>query len=312
MSVLRTCLITGGAGNLACQLSWRLASRFDEIVLCDLAQSPVTVVPANVKYKHCDLVDQAGVACLIAEHRPNVIFHLASLLSASCEHDLGRAWNVNTTATLGLFESCLANGVGTVVFPSSLATYGGQLADPLEEDAPQWPDSLYGVTKVACERLGLYFHRRQGLDFRCLRLPAVISRFAPTGAASAYSSRAFIESVECGRFTFPVRPSTQVSLIYVEDALEALVRLAIAPAERLSRRVYNIQAISPSAQDIADCIRHRLCAARLDFNPDPVAVRLIESWPRRLQDGSARHDWQWGPQFDLQGMADHFLHELKK
>lgn len=303
-------MITGGAGNLACQLSWRLTGHFDELVLVDLARQPVAPTAPTATYEQGDLLDEPRMTELLRRHRPRAIVHLASLLSGSCEQDRRRGWQINCDGMFGLIELALAERVETLLFPSSLAAYGGTLADPLPEDAPQWPDGIYGVTKLACERLGVYYHRRHGLDFRCLRLPIVVSRFAPAGAASAFASRAFVESVASGGFTFRVRRETRASLIYVEDALDALIGLLVARADRLARRVYNIQAISPSAGEIATAIAERLPEARLTFDPDPAVADLIESWPRRLVDDSARHDWDWLPRFDLAGLADHFLHSL--
>ncbi len=160
-----TCLITGGAGNLACQLSWRLAERFDRLVLSDLAPAPVAAVPEHVVYQQGDLIDEPALAALVAREKPSLVIHLGSLLSGSCEFDRRRAWQVNTTAMVALLEACLASGVPKMMFPSSMASYGGELPDVLTDDTPQWPDGLYGVTKLACERLGVYYQRRHGIDF---------------------------------------------------------------------------------------------------------------------------------------------------
>ena len=258
------------------------------------------------------MLDESALRALFARHRPNVVVHLASLLSGSCESDRRLAWRVNCDATLGLLELSLEYGVQTFLFPSSIASYGGQLPNPLPEDAAQWPDGLYGVTKIAGERLGVYYQRAHGLDFRSVRLPIVVSRHAPPGAASAYASRAFIEAAQHGRFAFPVRPRACVSLVYVEDALEALVRLLEASPERLSRRVYNVQGISPTAQEIAAAIQARLPHVELSFDPHPVQADLVECWPQTVVDASARHDWGWRPRFDLETLADHFLEELQR
>jgi threonine 3-dehydrogenase len=308
----RTCLITGGAGNLACQLTWRLASKFDRLLLVDRAACPVAATAPAAEYATADVLDEPALKALLARHRPTAIVHLASLLSGSCEHDRRLAWRVNCDAMVGLLELSLEYGVKTFLFPSSVASYGGQLPDPLPEDAAQWPDGLYGVTKIAGERLGVYYQRAHGFDFRSLRLPIVVSRYAPPGAASAYASRAFIEAVEQGRFAFPVRPRACVSLMYVQDALTALADLLEAPEEGLSRRVYNVQSISPTAQEIATAIQARLPHVELSFDPHPIQADLVERWPRTVVDASARHDWGWQPRFDLETLADHFLEELQR
>ena len=108
---------------------------------------------------------------------------------------------------------------------------------------------MYGVTKMAAERLGCYYHEKHGLDFRCLRLPITVSRHAPAGAASALASHAFIEAGRRGRFTFTARPDKPLAVIYVRDVLRAFVGLLAAPAAGLSCRVYNIagMTVTPSS-----------------------------------------------------------------
>jgi threonine 3-dehydrogenase len=310
-SVSGTYLITGGAGNLACQLTHRLAQRGCRVVLVDVAPKPVAAIAENCRYVQGDLAVPGAIGRIIAEHQPEVVIHFASLLSGSSESNRPLAWTVNMDAAFALFEAALEAGVRQVFFPSSVAAYGGSLPDPVPEDHPQWPTGLYGVTKLAVERLGTYYHAKHGLDFRAIRVPVVISRFAPSGAASAYASRAFVEAVCDGRFVFKVRPQTRPSLIYVKDVLRAILMLLDAPGERLTRRVYNIQALSPTAQQIAAAIRDRLPDARLTFEPDPEVTALIESWPIRFDDAAARRDWGWQPQYDLPALADDFLGELR-
>lgn len=303
--------ITGGAGNLACQLSHLLAPDAGQIVLFDLAPRPVVQPCAGSVYIQGDLTHPDTLRSLLATHRPTIIVHLASLLSGSTEQDRPRGWQVNADGTFALLEAALAANVSTVFFPSSLASYGGKLPDPLPEDYAQWPTGLYGVTKVAGERLGVYFHERHGLDFRCLRLPVVISRHAAAGAVSGYSSRAFVEAAQSGRYAFPVTPTTRVSTVYVRDALAGIAALLRAPAKSLSQRVYNIHGLAPSADEIAGTIRTRLPQAELHFAPDPALTALLDSWPARIVDDTARRDWGWQPEWTLERLADDMLRELR-
>ncbi|HLJ10001.1 MAG TPA: NAD-dependent epimerase/dehydratase family protein [Planctomycetaceae bacterium] len=307
---MSSCLITGGAGNLACQLSRVLSERHEKLILVDIAEAPRERLPGNAIYERADLSDEVQVRDAIETHRPGAVIHLASLLSGGCEEDRVRAWRVNCNGTFALFESALEHRVGTVLFTSSVAAFGGELPDPLPEDAPQWPDGLYGVTKMTCERLGVYFHRQHGLDFRCVRLPITISRFAAPGAASSFASHAFIESARHKRFTFRVAPETRLSLIYVQDSIAAMASLLAAPAERLTRRAYSLHAMTVTPREIAAAILKRLPEARITFEPDPAIARLVASWPGAMHDSRARADWGWKPQFDLDQTAKHILDEL--
>jgi len=209
--------------------------------------------------------------------------------------------------TFGLFEAALRHGRPTVLFASSVAAFGGRLPAVLTDDTPQWPVTLYGVTKMAAERLGCYYHEKHGLDFRCVRLPITVSRHAPAGAASAIASHAFLAAARDGRFTFTARPETPLALIYVRDVLRGFASLLAAPAAGLSQRVYNIAGMTTTPEEIAAAIRRRLPDAVLDFEPDDAVDRVLASWPGAIDDSTARRDWHWRPEWDLERMADDFL-----
>jgi threonine 3-dehydrogenase len=267
---------------------------------------------ANAEFERGDLLDADQLDALFAKVRPTCVIHLASLLSGSCEQDRTRGWRVNMDGSFALLEAALRHNRPTVLFASSLAAYGGRLPDVLTDDTPQWPESLYGVTKMAIERLGAYYHRRHGLDFRCLRLPIIVSRFAPAGAASALASRAFIEAAHQGKFTFRAPAGTRLALLYVYDVLRAFAGLLAAPSNQLSSRVYNIAAMTVTAREIAEAIQRRLPRAALHFEPDATVAALLASWPSGIDDQSARRDWDWLPEFNLEQMADDFLGRLKE
>ena len=307
---MTTCLVTGGAGNLACQLTWPLAERFDRVVLVDVAARPVGPIAPAAVFERGDLLDGAGLDAVFARHAPAAVIHLASLLSGSCEQDRGRAWSVNMDATFGLFEAVLRHGRPTLLFASSVATFGGPAPAVLVDETPQWPATLYGVTKLAVERLGHYYHAKHALDFRCLRLPTTVSRHAPPGAASAVASRVFVETARTGRFTCTARPDTRLALIYVRDVLRACLGLLAADDSWLSRRVYNIAGFTATPADLAAAIRHRLPEAVIDFAPDDAVDRVLAGWPGEIDDATARRDWHWRPEWDLERMADDFLAAL--
>lgn len=309
---MATCLITGGGGNLACQLTWTLSQQFKRIVLLDIATAPVGGVAPNADFERADLLDTKLLDEVFGRIRPTTVIHLASLLSGSCEENRLRGWQINADGTFALFETAIRHKCPTVLFASSIAAFGGNLPDLLNDGTPQWPDGLYGVTKMAAERLGVYYHRRHGVDFRCLRLPTTVSRYAPSGAISAIASHAFIEAVQNGKYTFHSHPDTRLALIYIADVLRAFALLLDAQTSRLSQRVYNIGAMSITPLQIADAIHRRLPKARLSFNPEEPVATLLASWPGVMDDNAARRDWGWSPEFDLERMADDFISELQR
>ena len=143
-------LVTGAAGNLARQLIDELVSRGKQTLGIDLVPAPAGQAG---NWRQMDITHRESLAGLLAEFQPECILHMASLLSMSSAADPPRAWKVNASAAVALMELAVEHGVQRFFFPSTSATYGGALPDPLPEDHPQWPDNIYGATKVAVERV---------------------------------------------------------------------------------------------------------------------------------------------------------------
>ena len=297
-------LVTGAAGNLARQLVEELASRGKETFGIDLAPEPAGF---DGNWLQIDVTDHASLSRLLGEFRPQCILHMASLLSMSSAADPRRAWEVNASAAVALMELAVEHGVQRFFFPSTSATYGGALPDPLPEDNPQWPDNIYGATKVAVERVGTYFALSRGLDFRSVRLPVVASPFAPPAAVSAYASHVFAAAARGEPFTFPVAPEVAVSVIYVRDVTLGILQLAEAPEEPLTRRVYNLHGFAASAGDLAQAAAQRAPGFRYRFEPADLPTRILSVQPSVYADASARRDWGWQPRFDLPATADDLL-----
>ena len=299
-------LIFGGAGSIGSRLAAALVTRGDEVLSLDVSADPVvpSAAFARVDARIGSVQDAAAVDEVVAEFRPDVIFHLAAILSGLAETDSELAWRVNVDGTRHVLEAARRFGTPKVVFTSTVATYGAGLPEPITEDVPQWPSGLYGVTKVLGERLGVYYHQRFGLDFRAVRLAAMVAPTAPAGgAASAFVCDLFVNAVREGGYDLYVYPNTRVPIVWVDDVVGALQLLCDADEANLSRRVYHIIGAGPSVQELVDAVQARLPHARLRFEIDPVRADIVESWPSRMDDSAARADWGWEPRFDLERMT---------
>jgi threonine 3-dehydrogenase len=299
-------LITGGAGNIACQLTHRLPSS-SEILLTDIAEQPLSTPSENSRFQVSSICDDQAVAKCIETFQPDVILHFASLLSGQSEADRKTAWNVNMQGTFSLLEAAVTHHVERVIFPSSLASFGSPLPDPLPEDFPQWPRGFYGFTKASVERMGFYYRETHGLDFRAIRLPIIVSPYPSPGAASSYASNMFIDTVLQRPVILKVRSTSNPSLMYIDDCLHAINLLTHADRAVLTRSSYNLYSCNPSAREIAKAIEQNLPACTIDFSTDDKIADLIDSWPREIDDSSARSDWGWAPKFDLAEMTTHFI-----
>jgi len=299
---MKKVLITGGNGNLGHLVAQRLAAGGVEIVRFDLPGTKKDGPGAEVTG---DIRDAAFMREVFDAHQPDAIIHLASLLSGSSEADLDATWEINATASFNLMRLAQDRQLpGPFVFASTIGTYGPNAIDPLPEDTEQWPDGFYGATKVAVERMGVYFKANHGLDFRCLRLPLVFSPFAPTSAVTAYPSHAFKAAAEGRPFTFPVSRDTGMSTMFLNDVVRSIAEIALADGYRLTMHAYNLHSFFASAGDVEDAIKSRWQGFQCTYDPHPVLDARMREKPKVIIDESAARDWDWAPEYDFQKSAE--------
>ena len=308
-------LITGAGGQIGGDLVDTLARRGHDIIATDVAVQPDRVAPsAKVAWHHLDVTDPSGVLGLFRQTRPNRVFHLAAILSARGEEIPQMTYRVNELGTYNVLEACRESGVSQLIFTSSIAVFGPDthVMDSTPDDAPRHPTTMYGVNKASGELLGSYYHKRYGFDFRAVRFPGLISAAMPGGGTSDYALFMYVDAVRIGAYEAFCRPDTVIPLMYMPDALRGLVELSEAEESRLSRRVYNIAAFSPRADEIATSVTRRVESAKITFRVDPRRQAILDSWPRVLDDSNARRDWGWAPEFDLEQMSDDLVPRIRE
>lgn len=309
-NITTTALITGGNGNLGRLVADRLLKLGQSVVKFDIPGTEPDSIRDNEEVVIGDIRDTDLLSETISTHQIGAIYHLASLLSGSSEADLVDAWEINATSSLKLMKLAVEAGVDKFFFASTFATYGEVNLDPMPQDYPQWPENMYGVTKVAVERLGVYFKRKHRLDFRCLRFPLVVSPNAPRTAVTAFPSHAFKAACAGERFIFPVSETTGVSTIFLDDVVDSIVKFTAADPARLTRHAYSLHAYFLSAGMVADAIRQRFPDFEYSFEPIENVEQLLSGWPDVIDDQVAREDWGWAPAFDLARSADRMVELL--
>jgi nucleoside-diphosphate-sugar epimerase len=171
---------------------------------------------------------------------------------------------------------------------------------------------MYGVTKVAGELLCDYYHTRYGLDTRGLRFPGLISYVAPPGGGTTdYAVDIFYHAIERGRYTCFLDEDTQLDMMYMPDAIRAAIEVMEADAARLQHRnAFNVTAMQFSPAVLAAAIARHVPGFTIDYDVDPVRQRIADSWPKRLDDGAARAEWGWSPEYGLEAMVTDMLAHL--
>ena len=256
-----------------------------------------------------DVRDRGAIASLLDAFKPDTVMHLAGILSARGEANPQQLWETNMGGLYNMLEVARERGC-SVFFPSSIAAFGPNTpADNTPQDTIQRPTTIYGVSKVAGELLCDYYHLKYGVDARGLRFPGLISYEAlPGGGTTDYAVHIYYEARARGRYTSYIAAGSYMDMMYMPDALDAVVRLMEAdPAKLRHRSAFNISAMSFDPEGIVASIRKVLPDFELDYDVDPERQAIADSWPNSLDCSAAREEWGFAPRYDLDAMTRDML-----
>lgn len=306
-----TILVTGALGQIGSELVPALRARYgaDNVIATDLKVLPPSGAAALAPYGHLDCTEANQLHEAVRRYDVGTIYHLAALLSASAEAAPQLAWSVNMSGLYNVLE--VARGYGCqVFFPSSIGAFGPTTPrDATPQVTVQRPTTIYGVTKVAGELLCDYYALRFGIDTRGLRLPGLVSHVAaPGGGTTDYAVEMFSHAVRYGQYTCFLSADTRLDMMYMPDAIAAMMDLMAADSGRLRyRNAYNVTAMSVTPAEIAAAIARHVPGFAVDYEVDPVRQAIADSWPRSLDDSAAHHDWGFAPRYDLEAMTTDML-----
>lgn len=327
----QTLLITGANGEIGHGLIEHFAAHSGELRVIALDVRPLDAALQARCHRVAvgDILDTDLLARLAAEYDFDAIYHLAAVLSTRAERQPGLGHRVNVDGTLNLLEMAAeqarAHGRSIqFIFPSSIAVYGlpslehKRRAGCVSEGEWCEPRTMYGINKLYCEQLGRYYanYYRQldaqptagRVDFRSLRFPGLISAHTlPTGGTSDFAPEMLHQAAQGLRYHCFVRRDTRIPFMAMPDAIRALLMLAAAPREQLTRYVYNVGAFNPSAEEVEALLSSYFEALQVDFAPDERRQAIVDSWPEDVDDSAARADWDWSPRYDLKSAFDAYL-----
>jgi nucleoside-diphosphate-sugar epimerase len=323
-------LITGASGEIGHGLIARLSvDGGRRIVTVDL--NPIEAAMSRLVQREFtgSVLDTSLLERILAEYEIDLIFHLAALLSTRSEFAPVTAHHVNVEGTLNVLEFAQKQGEShgrpvVFVYPSSIAVYGlpdrptQARAGKVREDEFAFPVTMYGCNKLYCEQLGRYYARHYKqlaaeplsgkVDFRAVRFPGLISAVTvPSGGTSDYAPEMIHAAARGEQYACFVRPDTRIPFMAMPDAVHALMALASAPRERLTRTAYNVSAFNPSAEEIRAVVLDAFPDARVCWNVDGKRQGIVDSWPTDVDDSAARRDWGFHPQYDFDQAFSEYL-----
>ncbi|XP_075716991.1 L-threonine 3-dehydrogenase, mitochondrial-like isoform X2 [Rhinoderma darwinii] len=294
-------LITGGLGQLGVGLAKLLRKRFgkNNVILSDI-RKPADNVFHSGPFIYSDILDYKNLREIVVNNRITWLIHYSALLSAVGEANVHLARAVNITGLHNILDIAAEHGLRLFV-PSTIGAFGPTSPrNPTPDLCIQRPRTIYGVSKVHAELMGEYYHYRYGLDFRCLRYPGIISADSqPGGGTTDYAVQIFHDAIKTSRFVCNLKPDTRLPMMYIDDCLRATVEVLVAPAESLTMRTYNINAMSFSPAELTQEVQKHLPELEVAYNVDAVRQAIADSWPMNFDDGNARKDWGWKHEYDL-------------
>ena len=323
-------IITGAGGEIGHGLIDRLAESGERrIVTIDIARLDESIAKRVDREITGSITDRSLLERLMSEFEVDLIFHLAALLSTRSEFTPVAAHAVNVEGTMRLLEFAQHEGQShgrpvVFIYPSSIAAYGlpdratKDRVGKVREDDYLHPTTMYGCNKLYCEQLGRYYTRfykqlaadaaSRRVDFRSVRFPGLISAVTmPSGGTSDFAPEMIHAAARGEPYACFVRPDTTIPFMAMPDAIDALLTLAAAPSNQLTRTAYNVGSFSKSAADIRDVVVEAFPNANITFAVDNKRQAIVDSWPADVDDSAARADWGFRPAHDFDRAFSEYL-----
>ena len=290
-------LITGAAGMLGRKLTGRLleqgclrGDRISAVDLVDLVEAPVD---SELCTTHVVDLSRPGEAEALVSVGPDVVFHLAAVVSAEAEADFNKGMGVNVDGTRQLFDAIrLAPGAPRVVYASSIAVFGAPFPDPIPDDFHPTPLTSYGTQKLIGEALLADYSRRGFFDGVGIRLPTVSVRpGAPNAAASGFFSGIIREPLAGLQAKLPVSRDVRHPHASPRAAVGFFIHAAELDTSRLGgRRNFTMPGVSVTVGEQIEALGRVAgpdAVALITEAPDPAITEIVAGWPPRFDTTSA-------------------------
>jgi len=308
-------LVIGASGQIGSELTIKLRSIYgnENVFATDVKDAPPYIKETG-PFQHLDVMDDKHLIHFIIRNKITQIYHLAAVLSGNAEKLPTQAWHINMEGLMNILEVArLVEEVKKVFWPSSIAVFGSSTP---RINTPQLsvmePSTVYGISKLAGERWCEYYHNRYKVDIRSIRYPGLIShKTEPGGGTTDWAVEVYYEAVRKGEYVCFVEESQSMPMMFMDDAIDATVRLMETESNRLTcHAAYNLSGPSFSPAEVAVDIKRHIAGFKISYKPDFRNV-IAESWPHSIDDSIIRRDIGWKPEYDLRRITDVMIREIR-
>ena len=311
---MKKILITGALGQIGSELTIKLRELYgsNNVIATDIKQDKQSLLAKAGPYETLDVQDANAMFDIAKNYQVDTIIHLAALLSATAEAKPLLAWNLNMGGLVNALE--IARELQCQFFtPSSIGAFGPSTPkDNTPQTTIQRPTTMYGVNKVSGELLCDYYFHKFGVDTRSVRFPGLISYVTPPGGGTTdYAVDIYYEAIRKAHYTSYIAEGTYMDMMYMPDALRAIIELMEADSAKLiHRNAFNVTAMSVQPEDFYAEIKKHIPNFKMDYNVDPIRQAIAESWPNSIDSTAAKEEWGFQPKFDLPKMTTDMLEKL--
>lgn len=308
-------LVIGCSGQIGVELTLALRAGYgNENVIASDSREEHEALKGTGPFIQLNVINKERLRLEVAQQGITQIYLLAAMLSATGEQNPAMAWQLNVQGLLNVLDIARDCNLEKVFWPSSIAIFGPSTP---KEHTPQSttvePVTVYGISKYAGELWCQYYFEKYGVDVRSLRYPGLISyKSAPGGGTTDYAIDIFHAAIKQGSYSSFLSEDTRLPMMYMPDAVRAIMELMETPASDLTVRTsYNLGAMSFSPAELAGEIVKILPDFKIDYRPD-YRQAIAGSWPASIDDSVAARDWGWQPQYDLDMFTTDMMRHLSK
>lgn len=313
---MKKILVSGCLGQIGTELVTKLREVYgvNNVVATDIRKPEGNPIVEGGIFEILDVTNYEEFLNVAKKYEVDTIIHLAALLSAVAEAKPQLAWNINMGGLVNALE--VARALNCKFFtPSSIGAFGPSTPkNNTPQDTIQRPNTMYGVTKVSGELLCDYYHTKYGVDTRGVRFPGLISYVAlPGGGTTDYAVDIYYEALKSGKYTSFIDKGTYMDMMYMPDAINAIITLMEADPSKLKHRnAFNITAMSFEPEQIAAEIRKHIPSFEMCYDVDPVRQGIANTWPDSIDATAAKEEWGFKAEYDLAKMTKDMLEKLKE
>mgnify|MGYP000943490972 CR=1 FL=1 len=313
---MKNILVIGAAGQIGSELVPYLREIYGDhaVVATDCNPCLPENIVQNGPCESFDALDANAMYEVVRKYKIDSIINLVAVLSAKGENNPPLAWSINMGSLINALE-ITRQTKGAVFTPSSIGAFGPSTPmNNTPQDTLMRPTTVYGISKVAAELLGDYYYLKFGVDARGLRYPGIISNVTlPGGGTTDYAVEIYYEAIKNKCYECNLSAGTFLDMMYMPDALRALVELMEAdPKKLVHRNCFNVTAMSFDPEMISAEIRKHIPEFRLEYKIDPIKQSIANSWPNSMDHSAAVEEWGWKPEYDLSSMTEDMLKILSK